>query len=74
MSNSAYAPSEAAKAASDYYNALPIEEKRKLAPLLEHYRQMGLAEAHEKVSMVVETLDRRISRIKRAHEKVSLGV
>lgn len=37
--------SDAAKEASGYYNGLPIEERRQLAPLLDHYRQMGLAEA-----------------------------
>lgn len=45
MANNHYVGSEAANEASDYFNSLPYEEKAKLAPLLDHYRQMGLAEA-----------------------------
>lgn len=32
-------------AASDYFNSLPIEQRKLLAPLLEEYRRMGLDEA-----------------------------
>lgn len=42
-----YHESDAAKAASAYFNSLPFEERQKLAPLLDHYRQMGLAEAFD---------------------------
>ena len=37
-------PAAAVKAASDYFNALPYEERKKLAPLLEEYRRMGMRE------------------------------
>jgi hypothetical protein len=40
-----YTPSPAAREASDYFNSLPREQRKKLAPLLDNYRQMGLAEA-----------------------------
>jgi hypothetical protein len=48
-----FAPSEEAVAGSAYYNSLPREERRKLAPLLEHYRQLGLAEAagHQRAAL-----------------------
>lgn len=35
----------AAEDASDYFNSLPIEERKKLAPLLEDYRRLGIMEA-----------------------------
>lgn len=63
-SQSSYVPSEAAMDASDYYNALPFEEKQKLAPLLEHYRQMGLAEVQDNLRKEVRRIDDRIRRIR----------
>ena len=38
-----------AREASDYFNSLPIEQRRKLAPLLEDYRLMGMQEALGKI-------------------------
>jgi hypothetical protein len=61
-----FAPSDAARKASDYFNALPQEEREKLAPLLEHYRQMGLAEAHVTVDAATRQIDVRIRRIRDA--------
>jgi hypothetical protein len=55
-----YIPSDAANEGSDYFNALPIEERQKLAPLLEHYRQMGLAEAYEEMHALAQRTRNRI--------------
>jgi hypothetical protein len=66
---SIWAPSPAAKAASVYFNSLPIEERRKLAPLLDNYRQLGLAEARDQVGKVALSLDERIARIRAEEER-----
>jgi hypothetical protein len=60
MSGQRYGRSQVAREASDYYNALPIEERRKLAPLLENYRQMGLAEAADGLHALLRRTDARI--------------
>lgn len=62
----AYVGSEAADAASAYYNSLPLEEKRKLAPLLDHYRQMGLAEALGNLESATRHIKTRIRGIRDA--------
>lgn len=59
-----FMPSEAARAASDYFNALPFEERKKLAPLLDHYRQMGVAEANNHMRLVVQKNAKRIREIR----------
>lgn len=64
MTSRSYVPSDAAREASDYYNALPFEERRKLAPLLEHYRQMGLAEAADRFRGSLSRVDARIRDIR----------
>jgi hypothetical protein len=61
-----YLPSAAAQEASDYYNALPYEERRKLAPLLDHYRQMGLAEAEREIAKVTRFIGARVQGIREA--------
>lgn len=61
---SGFTPSPDAEKASRYYNALPLKERAKLAPLLEHYRQMGLAEAQEQVRDVANNIGRRIQGLK----------
>lgn len=66
MSNTAYVPSDAAREASDYFNSLPFEERAKLAPLLENYRQMGLAEARKEIGRIATLIDVRIRGIKAA--------
>ena len=66
QSSTAFTPSEAAQAASDHFNALPLEERAKLAPLLEHYRQMGLAEADHAVRHASHALQARIRNIRNA--------
>lgn len=63
MSN-LYVGSEEYQAASEYWNSLPLEEKEKLAPLLDHYKQMGLAEAHTQISDVAANLKRSVERIR----------
>lgn len=40
----------AAQAASEFFNSLPIEQRRKLSPLLEEYRRMGLRAAHDEMA------------------------
>jgi hypothetical protein len=64
MSRDLYVGSEKSKAASDYFNSLPQEERAKLAPLLEHYRQMGLAEAHGRINNAAQVVRRRIEEIR----------
>lgn len=64
-----YTPSRAAAEASDYFNALPIEERKKLAPLLEHYRQMGLAECGDVLRAELRRIDNRIRGIRDAVEE-----
>jgi hypothetical protein len=68
-----YAGSDAAQAASDYFNLLPQDERAKLAPLLEHYRQMGLAEAREQVQRTVTVLNARINTIAQAGDPAPAG-
>jgi cell fate (sporulation/competence/biofilm development) regulator YmcA (YheA/YmcA/DUF963 family) len=65
---SAWTPSPAAKAASDYFNSLPFEQRCRLAPLLENYRQMGLAEAREMIEAVTTRIDGRVARIRELHK------
>ena len=59
-----YVGSEESTAAGEYFNSLPFEERAKLAPLLEHYRQMGLAEAHAEINDVASNVKRRIEGIR----------
>lgn len=61
-----YIPSDAANEAGDYFNALPTDERLKLAPLLEHYRQMGLAEAYEEMRRLAQRTRNRIDAIRAA--------
>lgn len=60
----AYTPSDAAREASDYFNSLPFEEREKLAPLLDNYRQMGLAEASAHLHRDLRIIDDRIRAIR----------
>jgi hypothetical protein len=60
MADLRFAPSLAAKEASDYFNSLPYEEREKLAPLLDHYRQMGLAEAFDRMQAAARNVGDRI--------------
>lgn len=62
--SSLYVGSEESTAAGEYFNSLPQEERAKLAPLLKHYRQMGLAEAHTQISDVVSAIKTRVERIR----------
>jgi hypothetical protein len=55
-----YTPTAAAREASDYFNSLPFAERKKLAPLLEHYRQMGLAEMNDGLRQLQRRTDARI--------------
>lgn len=64
MAKNLFVGSEEASAAGEYFNSLPREERAKLAPLLEHYRQMGLAEAHAEINDVVTNVKARIERIR----------
>jgi hypothetical protein len=59
-----YTPSVAAREASDYFNSLPAEERQKLAPLLEHYRQMGLAEMNDGLRQLQRRTDARIKTLR----------
>jgi hypothetical protein len=70
MSNARYLPNDAAEAASDYFNALPQEERAKLAPLLENYRQMGMAEALGHLDLAAGRI---ASRIRGIQERVQRG-
>jgi hypothetical protein len=70
MSNQ-FAPSDAAVKASDYFNTLPREQRAGLAPLLEHYRQMGIAEARRDLQRVLTGLDCRVREIRALHEETS---
>lgn len=72
MTKSGYTPSEAAQRAGEYFNSLPFEERAKLAPLLEHYRQMGLAEAQANAAAFVHKLGRRIDGIRDASQAEGL--
>jgi hypothetical protein len=62
--SSKYVGSEAADKASDYFNSLPQEERAKLAPLLEHYRQMGMAEALDHLDLAAGRITSLIRKIK----------
>lgn len=53
-----------AQEASDYFNALPIEQRRKLAPLLEDYRRLGIEEALAEVAKVKNQLTHRSHEIR----------
>lgn len=55
-----WTPSEAARTAGDYFNSLPFEERKKLAPLLDEYRQMGMAEALDRMYSATQKVERRI--------------
>lgn len=66
--NQAYVGSIASREASDYFNALPQEQRGKLAPLLEQYRQMGLAEARAEIQQVIRTIDSRVAGIRSLHD------
>lgn len=66
--SSAYVPSDAAKMAGDYFNSLPREQRAKLAPLLEHHRQMGLAEARKELQRVLTLIDVRVREIRTRDE------
>lgn len=46
--------------ASDYFNSLPIEQRQRLAPLLEDYRRLGIEEAHLRIRQVGAQLKRRM--------------
>lgn len=63
-SNNLYIGSEEAADASACFNSLPVEERTKLAPLLELHRQQGLAEAHTQISDVASAIKTRIERIR----------
>lgn len=65
-SNPWHQPSAAARAANVYYNSLPFEQRQKLAPLLENYRQMGLAEAREYQVSAARQVESRITGIRDA--------
>lgn len=52
-------------AASDHYNALPFEQRQQLAPLLEEYRLMGIAEARRELDGVERQLRDRERSIRR---------
>ena len=56
--------SPAAEQARAYFNTLPIEQRAKLQPLLEHCRQMGLAEALDQVVAVQGRIESRIASIR----------
>jgi hypothetical protein len=62
----AYTASPAALEASDYFNSLPFEERAKLAPLLDDYRQMGLAEALDNIDVARRRIEDRIRGIRDA--------
>jgi hypothetical protein len=47
--------------ASDYFNSLPTEDRLRLAPLLEEYRQLGLREAAEYLRAAQRKLSERLS-------------
>jgi hypothetical protein len=70
MSDSRYDPSAAVQAASARFNALPREVRVELAPLLEHYRQLGVAEALDYVAGTERALRRRIDAFL-AHEPLA---
>lgn len=53
----------AAREASEYFNSLPIEQRRKLAPLLEDYRRLGIEEAMRDILSVQRRLNDRARRI-----------
>ena len=68
-----YVASPAAAAAGVYFNSLPFEERAKLAPLLEHYRQMGLAEARKEIGRIAILLDVRIREIRAGNLPIPRG-
>ncbi len=49
-----------AQAASEYFNSLPIEQKRKLSPLLEEYRRQGLRTAYDEVAKAHRASERKV--------------
>lgn len=51
---------QAERDASDYFNSLTTEQRRKLAPLLEHYRLMGINEATQELYAVTRKMDKRM--------------
>ncbi len=55
--------SSAAREASDYFNSLPVEVKKKLAPLLEDYRRIGIEEAHRGIASLGRRLQDRLRQI-----------
>lgn len=53
----------AEREASDFFNSLPREHREKLHPLLEHYRLLGMAEAHREMRDVLSKVDARMTGI-----------
>lgn len=53
----------AAREASDYFNSLSRDERAKLAPLLEEYRRMGMAEYARAVKATARSMDERMRAI-----------
>jgi hypothetical protein len=60
VSKERWRASPEAREASDYFNSLPQEERAKLAPLLEHYRQRGLAAAADEMDRARREIDKRL--------------
>jgi hypothetical protein len=52
-----------AQEASDYFNSLPFEQRKRLAPLLDDYRRMGLVEARDVIRRRLQKLDARIGEL-----------
>lgn len=50
----------AAQAASEFFNSLPIDQRRKLSPLLEEYRRQGLRTAYDEVAKAHRASERKV--------------
>lgn len=61
----------AAREASEFFNSLPFDERKKLAPLLEEYRRMGIDEATRAMRNVTQTMDARMRSIRRSQEEIA---
>jgi hypothetical protein len=63
--------SPVAKAASDYFNSLPIEQRRALGPLLEEYRRIGMVEYAEAMRSAARKMEDRMRGIARRQEEAA---
>lgn len=53
-----------ARESSDYFNALPLEQRKMLAPLLEDYRRLGMQEYADAMRSAQRKMDDRMRALK----------